>query len=104
MQSVMIILLLNVFQISIFIFSAELHAWYLALNRVVEMADDDKRNFIFFSDSKSAFQAIWGWRLDSLSCPQDTGMPSISSLASTTLRENNIILLFPVILAEVMTT
>ena len=35
------------------IFSAELHALYLALDRV-EMADNDKRNFIILSDSKSA--------------------------------------------------
>ena len=35
------------------IFSAELHALYLALDRV-ETADDDERNFIIFSDSKSA--------------------------------------------------
>ena len=33
------------------IFSAELHAVYLALDRV-EKADDDERNFIIFSDSK----------------------------------------------------
>ena len=31
------------------IFSAELHALYLALDRV-ETADDDERNFIIFSD------------------------------------------------------
>ena len=44
-------------------FLAELHALYQALDRV-EMADDDKRNFIFFSYSKSALLAIWGqdWR------------------------------------------
>ena len=41
------------------IFSAELHALYLALDRV-EMADDDERNFIIFSDSKSVVQAISG--------------------------------------------
>ena len=41
------------------IFSAELHALYLALDRV-ETADDDERNFIIFSDSKSALQAILG--------------------------------------------
>ena len=41
------------------IFSAELHALYLALDRV-ETADDDKRNFIIFSDSKSTLQAILG--------------------------------------------
>ena len=41
------------------IFSAELHALYLALDRV-ETADDDERNFIIFSDSKSALQAISG--------------------------------------------
>ena len=34
------------------IFSAEMHALYLALDRV-ETADDE-RNFIIFSDSKSA--------------------------------------------------
>ena len=46
------------------IFSAELHALYLALDRV-ETADDDERNFIIFSDSKSALQAISGqdWTL-----------------------------------------
>ena len=41
------------------IFSAELHVLYLALDRV-ETADDDERNFIIFSDSKSALQAISG--------------------------------------------
>ena len=41
------------------ILSAELHALYLALDRV-EMANDDERNFIIFSDSKSALQAILG--------------------------------------------
>ena len=41
------------------IFSAELHALCLALNRV-EVADDDERNFIIFSDSKSAPQTILG--------------------------------------------
>ena len=41
------------------IFSAELHALYLALDRV-ERADDDERNFIIFSDSKPALQAIPG--------------------------------------------
>ena len=41
------------------IFSAELHALYLALDRV-ETTDDDERNFIIFSDSKSALQAISG--------------------------------------------
>ena len=40
-------------------FSAELHALYLALDRV-ETADDDERNFIIFSDSKSALQVISG--------------------------------------------
>ena len=40
------------------IFSAELHALYLALD-MVEKADDE-RNFITFSDSKSALQAILG--------------------------------------------
>ena len=42
-----------------FIFPAELHALYLALDRV-ETADDDERNFIIFSGSKSALQAISG--------------------------------------------
>ena len=41
------------------IFSAELHAPYLALDRV-ETADDDERNFIIFSDSKFTLQAISG--------------------------------------------
>ena len=41
------------------IFSAELHALYLALDRM-EAAYDDARNFIIFSDSKSALQATWG--------------------------------------------
>ena len=40
-------------------FSSELHALYLALDRL-ETADDDERNFIIFSDSKSALQAISG--------------------------------------------
>ena len=40
------------------LFSAELHALCLALDRV-ETADDE-RNFIIFSDSKSALQAISG--------------------------------------------
>ena len=40
------------------IFSAELHALYLALKRV-ETTDDNESNFIIFSDSKSAAQAIW---------------------------------------------
>ena len=40
------------------IFSAELHALYLALDRVE--TTDDERNFIIFSDSKSALQAISG--------------------------------------------
>ena len=38
------------------IFSAELHALYLALDRI-EGADDE-RNFIIFSDSKSPLHAI----------------------------------------------
>ena len=41
------------------IFSAKLHALYLALDRM-EMEDEDERNFIVFSDSESALQAIWG--------------------------------------------
>ena len=41
------------------IFSAEFHALYLALD-LVETAVDDERNFIIFSDSKSALQAISG--------------------------------------------
>ena len=41
------------------IFSAGLHALYLALDRV-ETADDDERNFVIFSGSKSALQAISG--------------------------------------------
>ena len=41
------------------IFSAELHALYLALERV-ETAVDDERNFIIFSDLKSDLQAISG--------------------------------------------
>ena len=41
------------------IFSAELLALYRALDQV-EMADDYDGNFIIFSDSKSALQAIWG--------------------------------------------
>ena len=41
------------------IFSAELLALYCALDQV-ETADDYDRNFIIFSDSKSALQAIWG--------------------------------------------
>ena len=41
------------------IFSAELHGLYLAPDRV-ETADDDERNFMIFSDSKSALQAISG--------------------------------------------
>ena len=40
------------------IFSAELHALYLALDRME--AAYDERNFIIFPDSKSALQAIWG--------------------------------------------
>ena len=39
------------------IFSAELHALYLALDRV-ETADNDERNFIIFSDSNSVLQAV----------------------------------------------
>ena len=38
---------------------AELHALYLVLDWV-ETADDDERNSIIFSDSKSALQAISG--------------------------------------------
>ena len=41
------------------IFPAELHALYLALDRG-ETADDDERNFIILSYSKSALQAISG--------------------------------------------
>ena len=41
------------------IFSAELHALYLALDSM-ERADDDERNCIIFSNSKSALQAILG--------------------------------------------
>ena len=46
------------------IFSAKLQALYLALDRV-ETADDDERNFIIFSDSKYALQAISGqdWKI-----------------------------------------
>ena len=70
------------------IFSAELHALYLALDRV-ETADDDERNFIIFSDSKSALQAILG---------QDWTHPLVlyileRPLASTGPREKSIILL-----------
>ena len=39
------------------IFSADLYGIYLALDRV-KTADDDERNFIIFSDSESALQAI----------------------------------------------
>ena len=38
---------------------AELRALFLALDRV-ETADDDGKNFIIFSDAKSALQAILG--------------------------------------------
>ena len=41
-----------------FIFSAEIHALYPALDRVE--TTDDERSFIIFSDSKSALQPIWG--------------------------------------------
>ena len=41
------------------IFSAELHALYLDLD-TIETADDDEREFIIFSDSKSALLAISG--------------------------------------------
>ena len=41
------------------IFSAELHTLYLALDKV-DTADDDERNFIMFSNSKSALQANSG--------------------------------------------
>ena len=40
-------------------FLAELHALYLTLDRL-EMADDDEKNFIIFSDSKSSLSAIGG--------------------------------------------
>ena len=58
LQSLIIILPLNVSVISP-LFPAELHALYLALDRV-ETANDDEKNFIIFSDSKSALQAILG--------------------------------------------
>ena len=49
------------------IFSAELQALYLALD-CAEMVDNDEKNFIIFSDSKSALQAIldqdWRHSLD----------------------------------------
>ena len=41
------------------IFSVELHALYLALDRV-KTADNDERNFTIFSDSKTTIQAILG--------------------------------------------
>ena len=69
------------------IFSAELHALYLALDRV-ETADDDERNFIIFADSKSSCH--FGPRLDTSSPLLHTGTPQ---LASTVPREKNIILL-----------
>ena len=70
------------------IFSGELHALYLALDKV-ETADDDENNFIIFSDSKSALQAISGqdWTHPR---PLHTGTPP---LASTVPREKNFILL-----------
>ena len=71
------------------IFSAGLHALYLALDSV-EMADDDERNFIIFSDSKSALPAIWAKTGYILLSSIHTGTPQ---LASTVSREKNIILL-----------
>ena len=62
------------------IFSTELHALYLALEWV-EMADDDERNFIIFSNSKSALQAISG---QDWTRPLHNGTPP---LASTALRK-----------------
>ena len=41
------------------IFSAELYALYLGHDQM-ETANDDERNFIIFSKSKSAFQVILG--------------------------------------------
>ena len=41
------------------IYSAELHGLYLALDWM-ETAVDDERNFIIFSDTKSAFQVTLG--------------------------------------------
>ena len=68
----------------------KLHALFLALD-CVKTADDDERNSIIFSNSKSALQAILGQlRLDASSCPQSTGTPP---LASTVPREKSIILL-----------
>ena len=52
------------------IFFAELHALYRTLDQV-ETPDDDKKNFIIFSDSKSAFRPFGvgtGRILLSISC------------------------------------
>ena len=74
------------------IFSSELHALYLALDRM-ETADDDER-YSTFSLIQSLLLGPFGTEngliLYSSSCPQDTGTPS---LASTVPREKNIILL-----------
>ena len=43
----------------ILFFSSASHDLYLALDRV-ETADDDEKNLIIFTNSKSAFQPIWG--------------------------------------------
>ena len=76
------------------IFSAELHALYLALDRVETADDDDERNFIIFSLSEMAFKVCssghFGPRLDTSYCPLHTGTPQ---LASTVPREKNFILL-----------
>ena len=63
------------------IFSAELHAIYLALNRV-ETADDDE--FYHFLRLEVSSSGHFGPRLDTSSCPLHTGTPP---LASTVPRE-----------------
>ena len=77
------------------IFSAELHALYLALDRVA-MSDDDEKNFIIFPNSKPALQALWGLRLNTFSCPYGVKIPS---LANTVPREKHYFSGFPGTLA-----
>ena len=53
--------LLNVFQTNLlYSLDTELHALYLALDRVETAADYDERNFIIFYDSKSPLKANSG--------------------------------------------
>ena len=71
------------------IYSAELHALYLAFDRV-ETADDDERNIYHFLSFEVCSSGHFRPRLDAYSCPQGT---VTRLLANTVPRENDFLLL-----------